>query len=389
MCDRLARILLLAGLALTLAGAGRDPVWTEAEQQEFLARHWRLPLAPQGRPPARFGPLEASLHPEKCGMCHPVQFGDWKESIHAESMGPGVAGQLVELHRTAPDQARACYTCHAPLAEQPPGQPGYDAGLTPEGIVCASCHVRKWQRFGPPRRDGSLVSTTPRSRLPHNGVTRTPAFLRAEFCKDCHQFPATGSALNGKLLQDTFEEWKAGPYAARNVQCQDCHMPDRRHRWRGIHDPDMVRSALAFEVARDATGVALTITNRGAGHRVPTYVTPRIVVSGELVDAANAAIAGSRRELVIGRAVTLDLERELFDTRLAPGQAVTFTYPVASEPGRTLRLRVVVEPDHFYAGFFEALLGNGAGAGAAKIREALEASRRSAFTVFERAVPLE
>ena len=164
-------------------------------------------------------------------------------------------------------------------------------------------------------------------------------------------------------------------------------MPDRRHRWRGIHDPDMVRSALGFDLVRDPTGMALTITNRGAGHRVPTYVTPRIVVSGELVDAAGAAVAGSRREHVIGRAVTLDLERELFDTRLAPDQATTFTYPVRAVPGQTLRLRVVVEPDHFYTGFFEALLGSGAGE--AKIRAALEASRRSAFTVFERMVPLE
>lgn len=389
MCDRLARILLLAGFSLALAGAGRGPVWTEATQQEFLARHWRMPLAPQGRPPARFGPLEASLHPEKCGVCHPVQYGDWTQSIHAASMAPGVAGQLVELHKTAPGQAATCYTCHAPLAEQRPGQPRYDATLTAKGIVCGSCHVRKWQRFGPPLRDGTLESATPRSRLPHDGVTRTPAFLRAEFCKDCHQFPASGYGLNGKLLQNTYAEWKAGPFAARNVQCQDCHMPDRRHRWRGIHDPEMVRSALGFAVERDEAGVALTIMNTGAGHFVPTYVTPRIVVSGELVDAAGQVVAGSRRESVIGREVTLDLERERFDTRLAPGQSAVFRYARPATPAGTLRLRVVVEPDHFYTGFFEALLASGAGAGEARIREALEASRRSGFTIFERAVQLE
>jgi cytochrome c554/c'-like protein len=386
-----ARILLLALLGLTLAGAGGGSTRTDRALQQFLERHWRAPIAPQGPPPVGFGPLESSLHPDRCGICHPVQLADWKESIHAASMGPGVAGQLEELHRTDPAQARTCYVCHAPLAEQRPGAPGYDPTLTGKGIVCGSCHVRQWQRFGPPQRDGALRSSTPRARLPHNGVTRTPAFLRSEFCKDCHQFPASGYALNGKLLQDTYEEWKAGPAATSNVPCQACHMPDRRHQWRGIHDPDMVRGALTVSVSRDDTGVTLTVTNTGAGHRLPTYVTPRVVVSGELLDAEGRVVAGSRRESVIGRAVTLDLERELFDTRLPPGGSTVFRYAPerTPAPAGTLRLRVVVEPDHFYTGFFETLLQSGGGSALRGIREALEASRRSSFTVFEHRVSLD
>ena len=49
---------------------------------------------------------------------------------------------------------------------------------------------------------------------------------------------------------------------------------------------------------------------------------------------------------------------------------------------------MIVEPDAFYTKFFEALLAQGAGRGAAQIREALEAARRSPFTVFERELPL-
>jgi hypothetical protein len=387
MRSRVAGILGLVGLALVLTGAGREPAWTEREQREFLERHWKLPLAPQGAPPRTFGALETSLRPDVCGVCHPVQYADWKDSIHAASMGPGVSGQLVELHRTDPAQARSCYTCHAPLAEQRPGAARYDRALRARGVVCASCHVRRWQRFGPPRRDGSLASAAPRSQLPHKGVTRTPVFLRAEFCQDCHQFGPEGLALNGKLLQNTYEEWKAGPAAAAGVQCQDCHMPDRRHLWRGIHDPEMVRGALAFSVARDGAGVTLTITNEKGGHLLPTYVTPRLVVSGELVDGEGRAIEGSRRESVIGREVTLDLARELFDTRLAPGQSAVFRYP-HPRGGGTLRLRVVAEPDRFYTRFFEALLQSGAGAGEAEIRTALAATRRSTFTVWESLVPL-
>lgn len=45
-------------------------------------------------------------------------------------------------------------------------------------------------------------------------------------------------------------------------------------------------------------------------------------------------------------------------------------------------------PDAFYTRFFESLLRQGAGRGAAQIREALQATRRSPFTVFSREVPL-
>ncbi|MBI3628436.1 MAG: cytochrome c554 and C-prime, partial [Candidatus Rokubacteria bacterium] len=91
----------------------------------------------------------------------------------------------------------------------------------------------------------------PRRSLPHNGVTRTPAFLRSEFCASCHQFGADGFALNGKLLENTYEEWRASPAARAGRQCQDCHMPDRRHLWRGIHDPDMVKSGVEISLTTD------------------------------------------------------------------------------------------------------------------------------------------
>ncbi|MEK7364413.1 MAG: hypothetical protein AAB016_10610, partial [candidate division NC10 bacterium] len=273
----------------------------------------------------------------------------------------------------------------------------FDARLQARGLACAACHVRDHQRFGPPKRDGSLASELPRERLPHNGVTRTPAFLRAEFCKDCHQFPPDGFALNGKLLENTYEEWKASPFGRAGVQCQDCHMPDRRHLWRGIHDSEMVRSGVTVGLSTDReryavgdTAVAtLTVTNSKVGHYFPTYVTPRVVVSGELIDRSGRVVAGSRQEQIIGREVSLDLTRELFDTRLAPGESATFRYrqrlPVA---GLTLRVAVTVYPDHFYVGFFEALLAGGAGKGTARVREALRAARSSSFTLYVNEMPL-
>src|SRR5204862_170851 len=154
-----------------------------------------------GPAPARFTPLEASLAPEACGTCHPAQLADWRTSIHAAAMGPGVAGQLAELRVRDPTTALGCQNCHAPVAVQMP----------------------------------------------------------------------------------------------------------------------LVPSPLA--------------ENRGVGHRFPTYVTPLVLLRAELVDAAGHALAGTRVERPIGREVTLDLEREVSDTRLAPGERAELVYARALEDG--------------------------------------------------------
>jgi cytochrome c554/c'-like protein len=399
--SRRAAVGIVLALVLGLAGVvDADPI------ADFLARHWRSPLAPQGAPPAHYTPLEASLEPEACGTCHPVQYADWRTSVHAASMGPGIAGQLVEMIRSDPLAATSCPACHAPLAEQASHlregdevrpNPAFDATLRPRGVPCAGCHVRGHRRFGPPRRDGSLDSPPAAERQPHDGVTRTPAFLRAEFCRGCHQFEADGFALNGKLLEDTYAEWRASRFARDGVQCQECHMPDRRHLWRGIHDPEMVRRGVTVDAVAGAPAyrvgetaeVVLRVTNTGVGHAFPTYVTPLVVLRVELLDERGHVVEGSREERRIGREVALDLSRELTDTRLRPGERTELrhAWPV-SAAGLRARASVLVYPDAFYTAFFETLLRQGAGAGEAQIREALAATRRSPFVLFERELSL-
>jgi hypothetical protein len=397
MCPMRSRVWAVC--ALLMAGCAGALTARPESVETFVARHWRMPLAPQGPPPARYTPVEASLAPEACGTCHPAQLADWRTSTHASAMGPGVTGQLVELLAREPRTALACQQCHAPLAEQAPviagtlaPNPAFDAVLRTRGIPCAACHVRGHARFGPPRRDGSLVSAAPRETLPHGGVTRTPAYLASEFCRGCHQFGSDGYALNGKPLENTYAEWKASRFAAAGVHCQNCHMPERRHLWRGIHDADMVRSGLTITLVEDeraagALGARLVVENSGVGHRFPTYVTPLVILRAELIDATGRTVPGSRVERRIGREVTLDLEREISDTRLAPGARAELTYARALEVGAVgARFSVLVYPDAFYTAFFEALLEQGAGRGEADVRRALDDSRRSAFVVFEKVV---
>ncbi len=387
-------------------GSQRESATAGEAVRAFLARHWRHPLRPQGPPPAKFTPIEASLDPSSCGTCHAAQYADWQTSLHARSMGPGVMGQIVDMMRSDPPSALDCQRCHSPLAEQQEKRalagtqgepvlavnPAFDARLRAKGLVCAACHVRGWERFGPPKRDGTLESNAPRDRLPHNGATRTPAFLKSEFCMGCHQFPQDGFALNGKLLENTYEEWKASVYARDGIQCQDCHMPDRRHLWRGIHDPETVRRGVTIDLKMEKAGAqlraTLTVTNSGVGHYFPTYLTPKVFLLMDLVDDRGQQVAGSLRQAVIGREVPLDLSREVYDTRLAPKASFRMKESWGKlPPSLRLRARVVVEPDHFYTEFFQAVIPT-AERGRAQLEEALRQTQRSAFTIFSREVSL-
>jgi hypothetical protein len=405
--------LTLGGLVLALSPGGRaapssgaGPGSISPAEEQFLERHWRMPIAPQGIAPASFAPLERSLAPRDCGACHAVQYEDWRGSIHARSMGPGIAGQLVEMARRDPAGARACLVCHAPLAEQSPltrtaagltANPAFDPALQREGVVCATCHVRGHQRFGPPPRPDAQGRRVPRAQLPHNGATYTGAYERAEFCAACHQFGPSGPSLNGKPLENTYEEWRGSPAARRGLTCQSCHMPDRRHRWRGVHDPEMVKSGVRVTLGLDRPRyrpgqrlrATVTVASVNVGHYFPTYVTPQVVVRAVLVGTDGQPIPSTVQEGIIGRQVPLDLSREIADTRIPPGGRFVLRYErELDEPGLGLRVTVTVYPDHFYTGFFAALLETGPGGGEADIREALDATRRSPFEIFARDVPL-
>jgi len=356
----------------------------------FLKRHWAQPIALQGKPPKSFSRLEASLEPSACGTCHQRQWEDWKTSLHAHAMGPGVMGQLVGVHPTDISSLRDCTRCHAPLAEQETslikqlrGKKHTDA-LHEQGLICAACHVRKNVRYGPP-------PMTPKSgdNPPHNGFISTPAFEDGRFCATCHQFGKDGHALNGKPLENTYAEWQASPYAKQGKQCQSCHMPERRHLWRGIHDPEMTRKGVTVEtipptVHDGHVSARLTLTNSGTGHHFPTYVTPRVLVQIYQASADGKPITGTLQEKIIARQVTADLSEELTDTRLAHGEQMALDYlaPRHSD-ARTIVMRVHVEPDYFYSGLYRSLLeAEPDSKGASPLRAALKNSLESPYDLY-------
>jgi mono/diheme cytochrome c family protein len=351
-------------------------------------------IAPQGPPPARLAPAQASLSARQCARCHATQYAAWSGSIHAAAASPGLLAQLVRTGKgeLPPDEVAGCLRCHAPLAEQAeqrpppslgvprwlagtaaatapwPRNPGYSDELQQQGITCASCHVRSWQRYGPPHIASSL--------LPIPGYPRTElaVYERGDFCLPCHQLPAR-QALAGRPLLNTYKEWLDGPYFRRGVQCQHCHMPNREHAFKGIHDPETFRqgATLAGTAVRTAASpgsaaavtVRATVTNAGAGHYLPTTPTPAVWLTLILLDQSGAPILGSEHRVRIGRHIAYvdGAWRELEDSRIAPGQSleVAKVYPVrvagdAGHRARRVRMTLQVQPDEYYVRFYKMRL---------------------------------
>jgi hypothetical protein len=230
--------------------------------------------------------------------------------------------------------------------------------------------------YGPASLGGEGESGPATSGSQGHASVQKDFFSDAGFCAACHQMDA-GFKLNGKLLMNTYREWRQSKYARDNVTCQGCHMPGRRHLFRGIHDPEMVRSGVKIETERwsgkPGIKAQLRITNSAVGHMFPTYVTPSVEVKGFLTDAEGVLIQDTVKEAVIARRVTLDLSQEVFDTRIPPQGTFSFDYETGDLPGaRALVFEIRVFPDEFYNRFFSSLLEWGGHPGRqAVLKEAL------------------
>ena len=338
----------VAALALIAGTSAQTLSTTDA------ANYWPHLLEPQGEPPRQWSDIEKSLSPAACGTCHSDQVAQWRTSRHAQAMSPGVVGQLLTFE---PNDAAECMQCHAPLAEQRMAfEAGRTAGtaelfdrlaLAATGNSCGGCHVRSYHRFGPPQRGTGALGQSETNAV-HGGVFRAKFFESSEFCARCHQF-ADDPGVNGKPLENTYAEWRASPQAAQGQICQSCHMPDRRHLWRGIHDPEMVRSGLTMHHSFDAKSIRFEITNTGVGHAFPTYAVPRVVMHAIALDAAGVPVRDTEVTRVIAREVRFENNdwSEISDTRLMPSQSAAIELPWSGHERARFWLEVI--PDDYYA----------------------------------------
>jgi len=344
------------------------------------------------------------LLPRACGACHVQKLRDWSASLHSQSMGPGLLFQLEPY--SDPRTATACYFCHAPLLRQSEMTPdrdssapggaltrnsAFDPALKATGVSCAACHARSSGISGPP---SPLLEGLKKGARAGHATRQEGFFADAAFCAACHQLKE-GFRLNGRLLVNTYAEWKESPAGRGGITCQACHMPGRRHLFQGIHDPVMARQGISIETkkVKTANGQALRliITNTGTGHFYPTYATPLITVRGFLADGSGRAINGTEKTAYIGRRLALDLSQEFFDTRIAPQRSFVLDYPLRKTGGaRKAVFEATVYPDEFYTRFYEYFLTREMSAKKkARLRAAYKKSLESAYRLFRKETSID
>jgi hypothetical protein len=152
----------------------------------------------------------------------------------------------------------------------------------------------------------------------------------------------------------------------RGFICQSCHMPEidrpvatnspirrgRQHLWRGGHDPDMVKRAVAVQVRTDTTSprpgdrvsFTLTLVNAGAGHKIPTGDPDRFFTVEFMVIDADGRVLEEQKSTMGRWIMWQPAILELYDNRLLPlaSREYQFAYRVPDE-AKDLKVRTRVQ----------------------------------------------
>jgi hypothetical protein len=325
-------------------------------KKSFLDNHWSFPVPEQG---SKRNISKINLEPKKCGSCHTNQYHMWKNSIHGHSISSGMVWQLEDMNQK---DFENCLACHSPLKE---GQTYIAENLNKdwfEGnsdfsylkneedsiqLNCIGCHIRKFTFYGPtPRNQKSLHSS-------HDSFIIKNEFDESQFCKTCHESRSEGITLKGKKLMETYTEWENSPFYKKNIHCQNCHMPNREHSWKGIHDREMVLSGIKSELnvkkLESNFLISAYIQSINIGHKFPTYSIPKLYLKLIFKKDNQEKILD---EKILGRLLENDLSAELFDNRLSPGEMLELNSIISNTDGQII-FRVEVDPEEMYVRIFE------------------------------------
>ncbi len=298
---RNARPFRWAGLALALAAAAG----MVAVSCEF---GWNVET----------GPANANAA-NSCARCHVQIHAEWAGSRHATA---AVGANYLAARKTLADgEGETCFRCHSPnLAALKTDDQKEKRKRIAEAVNCHACHV---------------------VREPHVKCKLDAAMGKGQSCRRCHE-------LNGPLLAaagrekfgifTTFAEMALARGAGGN--CLDCHMTAhsgrgeaRSHRLDGAANARALRHAIDGRLdtfwADDELEIVLSLTNRGAGHHVPTGLPGRRLkvtvtahdADGKTIDSRNwwlgRVLGGNAADdpVPFFRAT-----REVSDNRLAAGQ---------------------------------------------------------------------
>ena len=122
------------------------------------------------------------------------------------------------------------------------------------------------------------------------------------------------------------------------------------------------------------------------GHNFPSYVTPKIVIRGVVIDKNGKEIPQTIQEKFIGWYIKLNLSEEVYDTRIPPGGEFIADFNVpSSSSGEKFSLVIQVYPDDFYNRFFKTLVDHPPdGIDLKSITKAYEDTSKSFYVLFEK-----
>ena len=170
-----------------------------------------------------------------CGECHPKQYLEWRQSMHAYAARSPVfeAMNAKAFRDSSGNVATFCTGCHAPVGTEL-GEDGHTSvsersAISSEGITCSYCHSAVGHD-GPIGNNNILNDPEGPAQGPFvsdssdGHASEESEFVKSpEFCGSCHDvfsFPAL-------RIEEAFTEYKESPAAAEGIRCQDCHMgPD-------------------------------------------------------------------------------------------------------------------------------------------------------------------
>ncbi len=345
-----------------------------------------------------------SLRAESCGQCHREIYEEWKTSIHAQAY----QDPFFQAYWKKDKHIWVCLNCHTPLENQqatlikdiPRGRvekahqepnPQYDAEYQKEGVTCAACHVR----------DGAILGPFDDSAAPHP-TQFDPAFRTTQVCYRCHNVISGPVQFYRIGPCGTYAEYEGKFFMKeRGMICQSCHMPEitrpvaeggpirqgRQHHWRGGHDPEMIKRAVAIQVVADPSTpkageklrVIMTLINAGAGHKLPTGDPDRHFTVEFAVEDQHQQVLESQTDTMGRWILWQPAIVELYDNRLMPlaSREYTFSYRLPERP-EGLRLVAKVRY-HIQSEQQHQMLINKYG---------LTANDPYVFTIYEREVPL-
>ena len=305
-------------------------------------------------PPAQ---LERISSAELCGRCHRDILRAWKSSVHAAALeDPLFLDALEAATEEFGGRVRSsCLACHAPTVQHS-GDARLLQKVSWEGVTCDLCHSLKSVTLtsGTPRMlvefDGIKTGPLKDAASSAHGVAFSPVHTSSLVCAGCHEYR---NALGFSVLT-TYSEWQSSSYATQRTNCQTCHMSTAAanvvdpkikrvkhttvnlHQMPGGHSIEQLNKAIGarLTLAREAGAlqVNVEVSNRGAGHMVPTgSPLRRLHLEVQVSSSDGNSYRGERvyrrdvmdsegRQLLREDRVFVQAARASLDTRLRPGE---------------------------------------------------------------------